>query len=495
MTTTPASEILVSHDPTTTERFRDHATAALVTSAIGDSMGWITEFMRSKDALHRYTGMQWLNRYVSWPKRTGGRFNAYVDQINEGDYSDDTQLALCVARSIEHDGRGNARYFMKVELPLWMQYARGAGSTINAAAKAASRKKADWNSNFFRYRQGTRDVDYRDAGANGAAMRVLPLAIANVADRRQLHDQVWTNAIITHGHPRAIVGACLIAEAARLVLAGENLDRQEFFPGLLAAVDDIEIPDGEMFEAWVKSWNAGTERFQVSLDHTKDEARDALGLAAQSRHRPVDEIIQLLGCYERDTKGSGIATTAAALALFYRYGGSVRGCIEHAVNLIGTDTDTIAAMAGGLTGALVGTGEIPEAWAVKVQDFTYLNRVAESLARIGLREGTGWDLGPQTVLSGPVPDATELSRATSFSNGQRVSHPIFGMGWISQVQTQEIRRRKGGTITLVDVEFDTGQRIRLRTRPELLRVDQEQVEEARSRMRSDGNQLALRDMA
>lgn len=490
--TAQSSGLLVDFTSTREEVFLDKAIAALVGSAIADAMGWITEFMRSPGALERYTGLHWLNRYVSWPKNTGGRFNTYVDQINEGDYSDDTQLSLCIARSIEPDGSANARYFMKVELPLWMQYARGAGSTITAAAKAASRQRADWNSNFFAYRQGSRGIDYRDAGANGAAMRVLPLAIANVSDPERLSSEVWKTSVVTHGHPRAIVGALLIAEAARRVLVGEYLTRDEFLPGLRAFVDGIVIPNNDDFAGWVLSWER--ERpvsFLDVLHETKAEAKDALAIAATAREEPIEDVLRRLGCYAPATKGSGIGSTVAAIALFYRYGGDYRSCVEHAVNLIGTDTDTIGAMAGALAGALGGSDAMPEDWAVKVQDYGYLNRVAEALVRIGLRRADAWELGPLTTLEGMTRDATDLTAASSFSRGQRVSHPIFGFGWISHVQSQQIRRKSGGLITLVDVAFDMGQTVRLRTRPQLLKVDRQQIEATRARLAPKDPQAVL----
>jgi ADP-ribosylglycohydrolase len=474
------SNILRLVEPTAAERFQDSAIAAMVGSAVADAMGWITEFIRSKEALERHTGSPWLSGYVSWPKNTGGRFNTYIDQIDEGEYSDDTQLSLCVARSIEPDGTSNANYFMKVELPLWMQYARGAGSTITAAAKAASRRSATPHSNFFSYRQGSHNLNYREAGANGAAMRVLPLAIANVHDSNALHDEIWMNAIITHGHPRAIVGALLIGEAARRVLNQEQLNGANFFPELERFVRNIHVPESDHLRQWQEEWDTGSSiQFTSVLAETKEEVLSGIALAATARDTSVEAIVRQLGCFERNTKGSGIATTIAALALFFRYGGNFRGCVEHAVNLIGADTDTIAAMSAGLAGAIGGTDSLPEEWTVKVQDYNYLNRVAQALTRIALKEAPGWELGPQ---SRSTPDGVDLSKATSFSRGQRIAHPIFGMGWVAHVQTQAIRRKAGGTITLVDVEFDMGQKIRLRTRPQLFAADRNQIQAARSRM-------------
>lgn len=84
---------------------------------------------------------------------------------------------------------------------------RGAGATVTAAAKSASKSRADWRRNFFTFTRGRRSLDYRGAGANGAAMRVAPIALANLHSPDRLVVEVWRNAIVTHGHPRAILGA------------------------------------------------------------------------------------------------------------------------------------------------------------------------------------------------------------------------------------------------------------------------------------------------
>ena len=494
MSSDPLVDVFVTQAPSRSEEILDRAIGAMTGLAIADAMGWITEFMKSKATLRTHTGVGWLDHYVSWPKKTGGRFNTYVDHINEGDYSDDTQLTLCIARSVNPDGTFDAHYFMKVELPLWMQYARGAGSTVTAAAKAAARKSASWNSNFFTYRRGNRVVSYRDSGANGAAMRVLPLAISNLTDPARMAENTWVSSIITHGHPRAIVGALVIAEALRRVINSEGLTTEEFFPALTQYVDGITTPNASEFKDWETRWNADSlsnRSFKVTLEETKEEMRQAIKVASTSRERPIETTAKELGCYERSTRGSGVGTVATALALFYRFGGNYKGCVEHAVNLVGTDTDTIGAMAGALAGARGGTRSLPEHWAVKVQDAHYFHRVAESLFRIGQHRISQWELGPQTVVDGPIPSALEMDSAPNFSQGQRIRHPIFGAGWVRHVQTQEIRRKRGGSITLVDVAFDMGQSIRLRTRPALLHVDEEQIQAARTRMNPSGQPPTL----
>ena len=487
MSTQEIAPLLELTEPSLEDEAVERSIAAIVGAATADAMGWITEFMRGPEALERLTGLSWLDRYVAWDKRTGGRFNAYVDHIDEGRYSDDTQLSLCAARSIEPDGSFDASYFAKVELPLWTQYARGAGAAITAAARGAARKRTDWNSNFFTYSLRGKRTDYRDAGSNGAAMRGAPLAIANRADAPRLAEAAWRSAIVTHGHPRAIVGALLITEALRRVLDRETLEEHAFIPGLAEYVADIAVPDDEEFAVWLRRWNKGGRHFDRELEATKDEARAALSIASESRGAGIPDVLRRLGCYDPATKGSGVATACAAIALFYRWGGKFKTCVEHAVNAIGTDTDTIAAMAAGLTAAHGGMAALPEAWAAKVQDYDYLNRVGEALAAIGGRTAIGWDLAPALERPSESPSerqwqSIDFGGAARLSKGQRIVHPLFGRGWIDGVQTQEIRRKGGGTITLIDVAFDMGQSIRLRTRQGLLYADEAQIAIARGRL-------------
>lgn len=487
MSTGLAEPLLLLDEPSPGDEVIDRSVAAVVGAAVADAMGWITEFMRGPDSLERLTGLTRLDRYVAWDKHTGGRFNTYIDHIDEGRYSDDTQLSLCAARSIDPDGSFDARYFAKVELPLWTQYARGAGAAITAAARGAARKKTDWNSNFFTYSLRGKRTDYRDAGSNGAAMRSAPLAIANRDDAPRLADAAWRSAIVTHGHPRAIVGALLIAEAQRRVLARETLDEHAFIRGLAEYVADIAVPDGEEFAVWLRRWNESGRDFGRELEATKDEAREALAVAGGARGPQTTDMLRRLGCYDPATKGSGVATVCAAIALFYRWGGNFRACVEHAVNAIGTDTDTIAAMAAGLTAAHGGMAELPEAWTAKVQDYNYLNRIGETLAAVGSRTAIGWDLAPALERSAESPterqwQSIDFGGAARLSKGQRIVHPLFGRGWIGNVQTQQIRRKGGGTITLIDVAFDMGQSIRLRTRQGLLYADGAQIAIARGRL-------------
>lgn len=49
-----------------------------------------------------------LKIFILGKKKVGGRFYGYVDIIEAGSYSDDTQLLLSVARSIKKKWRGRS---------------------------------------------------------------------------------------------------------------------------------------------------------------------------------------------------------------------------------------------------------------------------------------------------------------------------------------------------------------------------------------------------
>ena len=65
---------------------------SLKLSAIGDALGWITEFEKSQRSLKNKYNNDYISSFYNWEKTVGGRFNGYTDKINASSYSDDTQL-------------------------------------------------------------------------------------------------------------------------------------------------------------------------------------------------------------------------------------------------------------------------------------------------------------------------------------------------------------------------------------------------------------------
>ena len=82
-----------------------------------------------------------------------------------GCYSDDTQLRLATGRAIRPDSF-DVEAFAKVELPVWLGYALGAGKSTSAAALNLSKPRTSWFANTFK--------GWTESGGNGAAMRIQP---------------------------------------------------------------------------------------------------------------------------------------------------------------------------------------------------------------------------------------------------------------------------------------------------------------------------------
>jgi ADP-ribosylglycohydrolase len=402
--------------------------------------------------------------FITWSKPTGGRFHTYIDYISEGEYSDDTQLSLCTARSLEADGRFNPDHFAQ-ELIAWNNYARGAGSAISAAARNLRQSKAArWNNNFFGSSDRGGRRGYVNAGGNGAAMRVGPLALANRLDARRTAEGVWHNAITTHGHPRAIVGALTFAEALRVLSEGSALTDRSLISHLWDHVEGIVVPSTPPFREWRARWEkAAGKSLDVALGDTRQEMRLLLELAGDGVQRPLADVLTEMGAFRNQTKGSGTGTVAAAIHAYLRTPDNYRAGVIELVNCLGIDTDTIAAMYGSLVGVRLKSLAIPDIWASRVQDYEYLLTVADVLASISLRQAKSNPLRVDVTMlrqrerNGLV----ELSRSRIITKGQRVMHDLLGPGWVQAVSEQSVR--SGGTMLLADVVLDTGQTLRFKS--------------------------------
>lgn len=436
---------------------------SLIGAATADALGWITEFARGVDHLRKSYKTDRVTQYRGWQKTVGGRFNTYIDYINKGEYSDDTQLTIAVARSLYKDGSLNADHFMHQELPMWLDYARGAGSSVTAAARAAKRKTVRWNSNFYKYTHRGQKRDYRDAGGNGAAMRVSPIALANPSNIANLTTGVWTSSIVTHGHPRAIVGGLLYGHALRLCLGSNaTIVKTDFLNDLQGIVSQIEIPQTQEFNEWLAIWNNSPRLpFEIQLNNIKQEVISDLAKISQlpNGFESIRSYMEKLGCFQPETKGSGTATVLAALSIFLQAEQDVENAIIWTINQLGSDTDTIGSFVGGLCGASYGYDVIPHHWTTELQDYYYFLRIATEITRI--TEGQG--LGGHAFLPdgngelAALPKLLEILKTGEINKGERVYHPVLGSGWVESVDAQSLRRKDGGRALLVRVNFDVGQ--------------------------------------
>ena len=150
---------------------------------------------------------------------------------------------------------------------------------------------------------------------NGALMRILPLAFAK-GDYKAVCDV----AGLTHRHGISIKACVLYVSAADKILRGVSFE-------------------------------------EVMADMSSDSWCGTIGLR------------DVRGIGREDIKSTGYVVDTLEAALWCLYNtDSYRDCVLTAVNL-GDDTDTVAAVAGGLAGLMYGCGGkrgIPNEWIVQI---------------------------------------------------------------------------------------------------------------------------------
>lgn len=99
---------------------------------------------------------------------------------------------------------------------------------------------------------------------------------------------------------------------------------------------------------------------------------DALGKGALDYE--ANTLLEL-GCFDKKVNGAGDIAAVAAIYLASKYANNPTLGIKSAANALGSDTDTIASMTGGLLGTICGMEWIPAEWKL-VQDYDCLVRIA-----------------------------------------------------------------------------------------------------------------------
>ncbi len=437
-------------------------------SAVGDALGWPTEFLKPEGRYKPPFSLPVVD-FVVWEKVVGGKWWGYEDRIGLGQYSDDTQLALAVARCITETGKFEPEHFAYEELPLWLQYERGGGKSVKMAAHKLIGKQANWQKNF--YKQG--DLSYKNAGANGAAMRNLPIALANVHDKSQLIRDSFYNSIITHGHPRAIIGAILFALAVHCAITTlESLNPEHLVDCVLDGLKQVRgvIKNDEYLIGWVNYWNRDRKGNDLSfgelLTQTLQETANYLRGISDYLQKEAITYYTFVGALSPATKGSGIGTVCVAIYLFLKYLKQPEEALTTAVNTLGSDTDTISVFVGSLLGAYHGSNAVPNYLIDHIQDRSYLLKTAHRLYSIATDTDKKQEIITINRHKQQPKDAYfrilawEISLHEMFweqtGEGDDLVHPTLGHGTIMKMEKKSIKR-EGYVAKLIHVNFDCGQ--------------------------------------
>lgn len=370
---------------------------AILGAAVGDALGWPNE-QNSRNVSK--VAPPDKNMFQKWIRRDGGQFWSHQEEIFPGEYSDDTQLLIATARSLQH-GSDWHKTFANLELPAWVSYERGGGGATKRAANCWKKNSRPWNLE----KEKKADVErYFNAGGNGVAMRILPHVMVADGNWNQIAHHVFLNGIYTHGHPRALVGALVYADALLYLLQNKKtLGYGELVEYLLDRKHQWgELPNAQNLDNWLRSadtvikggyrhlWAKVVDEVTGLLAITKDGlAQGALDMGS--------DVLDKLGCFNKKVNGAGSVTAVAAIYLASKYASSPQMAIVDAAHLEKADTDTLASMVGGLVGILHGQKFLPSPWFA-IQDYEYIKKLIQfEPSKVSTDDAPLFDYSNQTM--------------------------------------------------------------------------------------------------
>ncbi len=195
------------------------------------------------------------------------------------------------------------------------------------------------------------------SAGNGAAMRVALLGVV-FGDRPEYLQQIVRAATrITHSDPKAEYGAMAVAIAAHIARLGEDITPQKYEQLLHDRMPDATAEFFELIELAVKSAAAGESTQDFA--HSIGSCNGVSGYVYQT----VPVVIQTWLRYQAD----------------YR-----TGILE--MIRCGGDTDTTAAILGGIIGARVGKPGIPRSWVGNLWEYprsvAWMERLGQRLVEV-----------------------------------------------------------------------------------------------------------------
>ncbi len=345
----------------TRERLHDHILGSLAASALGDAMGAATEQHAIPEILEEYGGLLRELLAPSSDTFSGGNL--------PGQITDDTSQMFALAESlIETDGDLSEEAWVQ-KLLHWSQtspMARMMGPTTKPLLEAIA--AGEDTSAIGRVGTSTRKLTSFGT-TNGAAMRISPAGLVYPGDPEGAVRLAWLTARPTHDTQIAASGAGAIAAGVAQAL---EVDADVFS---VAQACLWGARHGEELGAREGRLVAGpsvTRRIEIAID-------EAL------RARDLEDALRRIEA----SVGNSVMTVEsvpAAVGIFVAAAGDPLETVVGGAN-IGNDSDTIAAMAGSLAGALRGIAAVPQNLfdTVKSVNSEDIEAIAEGLTEIAWR--------------------------------------------------------------------------------------------------------------
>ncbi len=300
--------------------------------AVGDALGTTQEFARIAQP--------------AYPALATGPANDVVGKgpfgLEPGMITDDTQMAVCLARTLARHGRVDVAELGR-RYVTWTEHAFDIGNQTRRALSLIEGGTAPGLAGFEVWRESER----RPAG-NGSLMRSAPIGVALRGEA--LLDAAIADSMITHADPRCIL-ACIAFDAAIAAYIDD------------ATADPIAVARAALVAGARRlreTWHALAEPEDLACIET---AAAALAGDLDAAQAPDP---QVYGSELHIDRTSGFVRLAFRLAFWHAvHTTSWRAALVDIASR-GGDADTNAAIAGALLGARDGAEAIPVEWELRV---------------------------------------------------------------------------------------------------------------------------------
>lgn len=258
-------------------------------------------------------------------------------------YTDDTHMTIGVAESlIENRGFNGAHMAKRFADDYFREPWRGYGPGPPRIFRLLQNGE-EWD-------KASNHIYPGGSFGNGAAMRVAPVGLLFRNDTEKLRQVACQSSLITHSHTLGMEGAALQAFAVATAVA-ENPDEIFNFQTFISHLLDFITED---------------------VYRTKIEKFTALMERPDNRQDVVHQL------------GHGIEafnSVPTAIYSFLAHPRDFASTVIYAVSL-GGDTDTIASMAGAVSGACLGIDRIPQEWQEQLENRDYILDLAARLWQV-----------------------------------------------------------------------------------------------------------------
>jgi ADP-ribosylglycohydrolase len=312
---------------------------AILGLAIGDALGFPAEFRRRDQILEAF-GPKGITGFVALHDSAWSPTPAILGKPHPpGTYSDDTQMSLAIAQAVIAAGEKELSVLMEamagrfVEWLLSPDNDRAPGATCVTGCRNLA-AGISW-----------RNAGVPDSKGCGSAMRAAPIGLFFWRDHSRLLEVARASSLPTHRHDAAIEGAAAVALLVALAL-------------------EKKTPQ-DMYDALVEECAPRSADFRACLGKLPGLLSADPGEALSTRGLGEGWVAE--------------EAVASALYCFWRSPHDFERTVLAAANTDG-DSDSIACIAGAISGAFNGLGSIPTRWQEEVENSTVLRDVARRLS-------------------------------------------------------------------------------------------------------------------